>query len=98
MDDEIARVMMEAADRMRSRGIDITPDDDPEHVALLLEAVERFELEVERQGGDLMIDSGDATEPDDPRFVLPRREGGEELDDYAARIGRATQALRRQAR
>lgn len=98
MEDEIARVMMEAADRMRSRGIEITPDDDPEHVALLLEAVERFELEVERQGGDLMVDSGDAPEPDDPRFVLPRRAGDEGLDVYAARIGEATHELRRQAR
>ena len=99
MDDEIARVMQEAAERLRSRGVEIALDDDSEQVATLLEAVERFELEVERQGGDLMVDSGPEPEqPDDPRFVLPKREAGEGLDAYASRIDDATVALRRGAR
>lgn len=99
MDDEIARVMQDAAERLRSRGVEIALDDDPEEVATLLEAVERFELEVERQGGDLMVDSGPEPEqPDDPRFVLPRRHDGEGLDAFAARIDDATAGLRRSAR
>ncbi|MCU0625568.1 MAG: hypothetical protein MUF21_03650 [Gemmatimonadaceae bacterium] len=98
MDAELERVMREAADRLRSRNVTISMNDDPEYVAQLLEAIERFELEVERQGGDLMVDSGDAEEPDDPRFVLPRRQPRESLEDYRIRIDEATVQLRRTAR
>jgi len=61
---------------------------------LSAEAVERFERVVERQGGDLMvdepIDSDQAREPDDRRFVLPRRREGESVDVFVSRITDAT--------
>jgi hypothetical protein len=97
MNEELERVMRDALDRLRARGVLASMRDDPELVAQVLEAVERFEMEVERQGGDLMMDSGDALEPDDPRFVLPKRAGAEGLADYRARLDEATRTLRRTA-
>jgi hypothetical protein len=97
VNEELERVLREALGRLRARGVLASMRDDPELVAQVLEAVERFELEVERQGGDLMMDSGAALEPDDPRFVLPKRESGEGLADYRARVDESTRHLRRSA-
>jgi hypothetical protein len=58
-----------------------------------LEAVEAFEQAVEAHGGDLMVDSYPAAEPDDERFVLPMRTNEESLVRYAGRVRAATDEL-----
>ena len=92
--DERRRVEGEVASRLRSRGIHLTGRETDEELIDLLEAVERFEGTVERHGGDLMvdepIDSDQAREPDDRRFVLPRRRDGETVKAFVSRIAAAT--------
>ena len=84
----------EVAFRLRSRGVHLTGRETDEELVALLDAVERFELVVERQGGDLMVDepvnSDRAREPDDGRFVLPRRREGEAVNAFVVRIAEAT--------
>jgi len=103
MDDEldphreelVAAANLEVAGRLRHRGISVTGRERSEDLADLLSAVERFEGVVEAQGGDLMVDDLNSSEPDDPHFVLPARERGETLRDYIARIeGAATRLAR----
>jgi hypothetical protein len=92
-DNERQVVAMEVANRLRDRGIQIVEKEDPEDLAVALEAVERFEEAVKRHGGDLMVDDLDSSEPDDPRFVIPPREAGESLSAYALRIDAARNEL-----
>jgi hypothetical protein len=79
---------------LRSRGVRLTDRETDEELVELLDAVERFERVVERQGGDLMVDepvdSGGAREPDDRRFVLPRRRDAETVNAFIDRIAEAT--------
>ena len=98
MSDELDRAMREAVGRLQQRGVSVSLHDDSDLVAQLLEAVEKFELTVERMGGDLMVDSGNPEQPDDPRFVLPKRSHGEALPDYRARIDQTTRKLKRASR
>ena len=98
MSEELDRAMLEAKTRLKDRGVLVSMHDDSDVVAQILEAVERFEKEVEKQGGDLMVDTGDAEQPDDPRFVLPKRASGEALPDYRARIDAATRLLKKAAK
>ena len=98
MSEELDRAMLEAKTRLRDRGVIVSLHDDSDLVAQVLEAVERFEKEVEKQGGDLMVDTGDAEQPDDPRFLLPKRTSDETLPDYRARIDAATRQLKKAAR
>ena len=85
-----ASVAAEVAARLRARGIVVEDDEPPEQLADLLAAVERFESMVEARGGDLMVDDLKSSEPDDPQFVLPRREPGEDIPSYIRRIDEAT--------
>jgi len=84
--EERAAVAREVVARLRARGVRLDGHESTETLADLLDAAEQFEREVEAQGGDLFVDSGDAREPDDPRFVLPRRAPTENSEDYIARI------------
>ena len=84
--------------RLQSRGIEVTGDEQPEALADLLSAVERFELAVEAHGGDLMVDDLKSSKPDDRHFVLPRRGKGEGLQAYIGRIDEATAGLRHHPR
>src|SRR5947209_4322277 len=79
--DEQRRARVEVAGRLRDRGIAIGDNDSIEIVVELLEAVEAFERAVEAKGGDLMVDTAPAREPDNPQFVLPRRKSGETLGE-----------------
>lgn len=87
-------VESEVGFRLRSRGVRLVGRETDEQLVELLEAVERFERAVERHGGDLMvdepIDSDRVREPDDRRFVLPRRRDGEAVDAFIIRIAEAT--------
>ena len=95
---EITRVTQEIADRLRARGIQVLDSDSPEDVVQMLEALEGFESAVEAAGGDLMMDEpprNHGGEPDDPHFLLPRRNKGESAADYLTRLTAATVAARK---
>ena len=97
-DEEAAQrsaAVAEVAARLRSRGITVTGAEQPEDLADLLSAVERFEAVVEAHGGDLMVDDLKSSEPDDRHFVVPRRAAGEAARRYIGRIDEATAQLRR---
>src|SRR5712671_5962477 len=88
----------EVATRLRGRGIALTGAEEPEALADLLSAVERFEAAVEAHGGDLMVDDLKSSRPDDRHFVVPRRAPGEAVGAYIGRIDAATAGLRRHPR
>lgn len=92
--DEERRARSELVGRLLDRAIEVDAGASDEIVVELWEAVEAFEAGVEARGGDLMVDSPPSHEPDNPRFVLPRREASEPLDRFTARIRAATDRLR----
>ncbi|MEO5800425.1 MAG: hypothetical protein ABIZ70_07955 [Gemmatimonadales bacterium] len=92
------RVAEEFQARLQSRGVTVHINDSLAELGLILEAIESFEFEVERSGGDLMVDeppSGQVAEPDDPAFVIPARLSGESATWFATRIEAATHQLQR---
>ena len=96
--EELQRVMLETADRLRQRGVSLTGRESSDELASLLDAVEEFELAVERRGGDLMMDEGPigkTPQPDDVHFYLPRRRERESVSDYLVRLQEGTDMIRR---
>jgi len=96
--EEIHRVMLETADRLRQRGVALSGRESSDELASLLDAVEEYELAVERRGGDLMMDEppeGERPQPDDAHFALPRRRERESTSDYLVRIQERTEMIRR---
>lgn len=87
-------VTAEVASRLRARGVLLTGTETTEQIVSLLEAVERFERAVEESGGDLMVDTRPAREPDNPLFVLPPRAADESTGTYLRRIDDATERVR----
>jgi hypothetical protein len=80
--------------RLTTRGVRLLGDEGANDLVQILDAVERFEIAVERRGGDLMIDEDPegrpyVAEPDDPRFVLPVRRDDETVSQYVQRIDSA---------
>jgi hypothetical protein len=76
---------------------DNTNDWNPDDIEALLEGVEEFERLVEERGGDLMVDEpprNGSAQPDDPRFLLPKRRGDESVSSYLKRLSSATSGLR----
>ena len=92
-EEELAGAVLETAGRLHSRGIEVSPNEEPQDLVDLLTAVERFEEQVEALGGDLMVDDLRSSRPDDPRFVVPRRYTAEPLRSYIQRIEAATGRL-----
>jgi len=92
--DEERSARRELTDRLADRGITVSDADRDEAVVELWEAVEAFERSVEAHGGDLMVDTPPSHEPDDPRFVMPRREGTESLASYTAKVRESANRLR----
>jgi len=86
--------LAEALDRLDMRGVDAS-DGSSDAVVDLLEAVEAFERAVIAAGGDLMLDTPPSTQPDNQRFVLPRRTGDESVLDFTKRIRAAAARLRK---
>ena len=88
----------EISSRLLDRGVRLTGRETGDELADLLDAVERFEVAVENSGGDLMIDEPVGAEspiaPDDSAFVLPKRNDGESVTEYIARIAVATSLAR----
>ena len=79
--------------RLHARGINIDSNAPAEDVVELLEAVEMFERAVQARGGDLMVDTPPVREPDNPEFVLPRKQSDESLPDFARRVRAAAARL-----
>lgn len=96
--EEIHRVMLETADRLRQRGVSLTGRESSDELASLLDAVEEYEVVVERRGGDLMMDEppdGETPQPDDVHFGLPRRRERESASDYLVRLRERIDMIRR---
>lgn len=81
---DAARV--ELAGRVRQKGVLIDGSETPAQLDDLLTSIDRFEAAVIARGGDLMVNTPTSTQPEDSRFVIPRREPGEDVDIYAGRI------------
>jgi hypothetical protein len=84
------------ANSLSSRGVTLTGSESPDDIALLADAVERFERAVVSRGGDLMVDQGPGgrtREPDDAEFVLPVREPNEAVRRYIGRIEHAAERV-----
>ena len=94
--DAIRSAQMEIAARLRSAGVDIDDHTDPGALEDLLAAVESFEEAVRAAGGDLMVDEpprGSDGQPDDSRFMLPKRNADETIEAYGDRIRAAARSL-----
>ncbi len=83
----------EVAARLRDRRVRVDGTETSTELASMLEAVEQFERAVTLRAGDLFLDSGDAPEPDDPAFVLPRRRDDEGAGAYIGRLEAATASV-----
>jgi hypothetical protein len=98
--DDRQRVAGEIADRLRRRGIRLLGDENDEDLVQLLEAVERFEIVVERKGGDLMVDEpvrgSRPSQPDDKAFVIPARRASEPTASFIERIDEAAMRASRE--
>ncbi|MEO7822467.1 MAG: hypothetical protein ABIS15_02585 [Gemmatimonadaceae bacterium] len=77
---------MELSGRVRQKGVLIDGSETPAQLDDLLSAIDRFEAAVIGRGGDLMVNTPTSSQPEDPQFVIPRREPGEDVDIYAGRI------------
>lgn len=84
---------MEITSRLFQKGIDVSSDEDSALLADLLSAVEKFESAVEARGGDLMVNSPDSADPQNPEFVVPSRKADENLEGYIRRINDAADNL-----
>lgn len=93
--DEQRVARAEAVERLRERDIVVRDDDSLEDIVTMLDAVEAFERAVELRGGDLMVDTPPAREPDDARFIIPTRADGESADELTGRVRAATARLMR---
>ena len=85
--EEQRRAREESETRLSSRGIEVYPADSSDDVADLQDTMERFEAEVQRQGGDLMVNHLASSQPEDPAFVPPARKPGEAIPAYLRRLG-----------
>lgn len=83
----------EITGRLLQKGVDVSDTEDPAVLADLLSAVERFESAVQKRGGDLMINSPESTDPQNPDFVVPSKKNSEALEAYIRRIDEATARL-----
>ena len=84
---------LELASRIHQKGVLLDGSETAAQLDDLLSAIDRFEAAVIARGGDLMINSPSTSEPEDPQFVIPRREPGEDVDIYAGRIQAAASRL-----
>jgi hypothetical protein len=87
--EEIASAATEISGRLLQKGIDVSADEDPALLGDLLSAVDRFEGAVINRGGDLMVNSPNSTDPQNPEYVIPTRNADEDLQAYIARINQA---------
>ena len=86
---------LEAAGRVRQKGVLLDGRESSSQLDDLLTAIDRFEAAVIARGGDLMVNTPTSSPPENPEFVIPPRQPGENADDYSARIQAAAQRLER---
>ena len=91
--EEQARAREESEARLADRGIEVRPGDNFDDVAELQDAIERFEQEVQRLGGDLMVNHLGSSRPEDPAFVPPARDPDESIGTYLRRLEDAISVL-----
>lgn len=91
--DDQARVAAEIRGNLRQRGVHVHDDEGGDELASALEAVERFENARAALGGDSMINTPDAKQPERKEFVIPQRADDESLGQYAARVNEAAGRL-----
>lgn len=84
---------MEAGGRIRQKGVILSGRETSAQVEDLLSAIDRFEAAVIARGGDLMVNTPTSSPPENPEFVIPGRESGEDVDVYALRIQAAADRL-----
>ena len=84
---------LETSGRIRQKGVVLTGRESSAQLDDLLTAIDRFEAAVIARGGDLMVNTPTSSPPENPDFVIPGREPGEDSDTYAARIQSAAQRL-----
>jgi hypothetical protein len=93
--EERSSAAMETAGRIRQKGVLLTGTESSAELDDLLTAIDRFESAVIARGGDLMVNTPTSQPPEDPAFVIPGRQAGEEVEAYAARIQEAAERLGR---
>ena len=91
--DERDSAATEITGRLLQKGIEVSTEEDPALLADLLSAVEKFESAVEARGGDLMVNSPDSADPQNPNFVVPSRNADESLEGYIRRVNEAADNL-----
>ncbi len=74
------------AESLRRRGVEADGSEDSDQLARVLDAVETFERARSMRGGDSFVNDLESTQPDNPQFVIPERQGDEPLDRYARRV------------
>lgn len=79
--------------RIRQKGVLLTGGETTAQLDDLLSAIDRFEAAVIARGGDLMVNTPTSVPPEDPAFVIPRREPTEDVDVYAGRVVAAAARL-----
>jgi hypothetical protein len=77
---------IELMGRIRQKGVILNGRETTAQLDDLLTAIDRFEGAVIARGGDLMVNTPTSSPPENPEFVIPRREPGEDVDVYAGRI------------
>ena len=93
-DAETRRVAENVADQLRQRGVDVREDDGESDLGMLLTAAQHFARAVAANGGDSFTNTPESSQPDNPEFVMPQRNGDESAVEYARRIEGAAQRLR----
>jgi hypothetical protein len=95
---EFTNAIREASSRISRRGVFLSGRETHAEIVELDEALEAFEQAVESAGGDLMVDEpprGARGEPDDPRFLLPKRAAAMSVTDYLSRLAQAIDAMQK---
>ncbi len=85
--------VVELSGRLRQKAVLLNGRETSAQLDDLLTAVDRFEAAVISRGGDLMVNMPTSSPPENPEFVIPRREAGEDVDVYAGRIVTAAERL-----
>ena len=92
-DSDTDRAIANVASRLRDREIHLTGRETSEQLVDMLTAVEAFEAAVAELGGDSMSNSPDSEDPEEPRFVLPRRAADDSPSRYTTRVREAARRL-----
>ena len=85
----------ELSGRIRTKGIRVEGNESAAELDDILTAIDEFESAVMARGGDLMSNSPQSTDPENPEYVVSQRKSGERASEYVERIRKAARALRR---